>query len=149
MSRDTLRAIWKRLVPVVMHLPTAQTWRDIARDFQKLLQCPISIVAMDGKNIKIRAPSSSGRGFYNYKDCFSIVLLAVCDPYYNFALVDMGDNGRQNYSAVFFHSGIGEIFEDGSLNIPEGDVLPNTNIYVPFCFAAGKAFPSKVEIVKL
>ena len=75
--RDTLAVIWKRLVPVVMQPPTEQTWRNIARDFQKLWQCPNCIGAMDGKHIKIRAPPISGSGFYNCKGYFSIVLLAV------------------------------------------------------------------------
>ena len=63
-------------------------------------------------------------------------------------MVDIGDNGRQGDAGVFSHSRIGKKFEDCSLNIPAGDLLPNTNISVPFYFAADDAFPLKVGIVK-
>jgi hypothetical protein len=39
--------------------------------------------------------------FFNYKKHFSIVLMATCDAYYQFKLVDIGAAGSNHDATVF------------------------------------------------
>lgn len=66
-----------------------------AENFYSRQQFPNCIGAIDGKHIKIRCPPNSGSDFYiNYKQYFSIVLLAICDAQYKFTWVDIGQCGK-------------------------------------------------------
>uniref|UniRef100_A0A1X7UR70 Uncharacterized protein n=1 Tax=Amphimedon queenslandica TaxID=400682 RepID=A0A1X7UR70_AMPQE len=47
---------------------------------------------MVGKHVHIGQPSNSGSYCFNYKNWFSIVLLAVVDANHLFKLVDIGCN---------------------------------------------------------
>ena len=66
-------------------------WLDIATKFDNKWNFPHCLGAIDGKHIIIQAPPRSGSTFFNYKKSFSIVLLAVCNDNYEFALADIGD----------------------------------------------------------
>ena len=59
---------------------------------------------MDGKLVAIRAPPHSGSVYHNYKQLYSIVLLAVVDANYKFILVDVGSNGRACDAGVYARS---------------------------------------------
>eukprot|EP00795_Rhopilema_esculentum_P000876 gene876-10626_t len=56
------------------------------------------------------------------------------------------DYGRQNYSSVFNNSSFGDALNNGNLNIPTDDFLPNTGTRARFCFVPDKAFPLKETI---
>lgn len=78
---------------------------------------------MDGKHIVIQAPDKSGSAFFNYKKSFSILLLAVCDANYIFALVDIGAFGSQSDGGVFKESTFGQALESGAIKLPADSPL--------------------------
>ena len=69
-------------------------WKVVAMDFGHRWNFYNCIGAMDGKHFKIDPPLQSGSLYYNYKDYFSVVLLAVVDAHLRFIYVDVGTNGR-------------------------------------------------------
>ena len=56
--------------------------------------------AIDGKHVNIQAPKNSGSLFFNYKDTFSLVLMALVDADYWLIYVDIGDYGSQSDGAI-------------------------------------------------
>lgn len=90
---DTCRAIVKVLQPKYLSPPIEEEWTKIAKDFLDIWQFPNCFGSIDGKHIRIKAPSNSGSKYFNYKKYFSMVLLAVCDAQYRFTYVDVGQYG--------------------------------------------------------
>ena len=141
---ETSEAIIQVLLQDYMSPPeTEEQWKNIAQEFGDLWQFPHVVGAIDGKHVVIEAPAKSGTLYHNYKGTFSIVLLAVCDAKYNFTLVDVGQYGSNNDSGVLAQSKISSAFENNTLNLPESEVLPGTNLYIPYFLAGDEIFPLK------
>jgi len=51
--------------------------------------------------VAIRAPMFSGSEYYNYKNSFSIILMAVVDANYCFHYIDTGAQGQHSDGGVF------------------------------------------------
>lgn len=106
------------------------------------------IGAMDGKHVKIMPPPCTGSTFYNYKGDFTIVLLAVVDAYLRFVYVDVGTNGRISDGGVWAKTKFKEALDSNSLNVPQPNILPGTNVEVPYVIVADDAFPLTHCIMK-
>jgi len=87
-------AIWNALHPTYLPEMNREEWTKVAEQFYSKWQFPNCIGALDGKHIKIRCPPKSGSFYFNYKQYFSIVLLASCDAQYKFTWVDIGQYGK-------------------------------------------------------
>lgn len=57
--------------------PRKEKWIEISELFYNVTNFPNCIGAIDGKHIRILKPAHSGCLYYNYKQFFSINLLAV------------------------------------------------------------------------
>ena len=79
---------------------TEKEWLCIWKDFKEKWILPHYLGAMDGKHIRIECASLSGSNYYNYKEFYSMVLLAVCDSKYCFILHDTGQFGSNNESGM-------------------------------------------------
>ncbi|XP_061717545.1 uncharacterized protein LOC133525267 [Cydia pomonella] len=66
---------------------TEQEWKKKARQFELLWNFPHCIGSIDGKHIVIEAPFNSGSDYFNYKEQFSIILLAIVNADYNFICI--------------------------------------------------------------
>jgi len=62
---------------------------------------PNCIRAVYGKYIRIRKPNESGSQYFNYKNIFSTVLMAVANADYCFISVEFGAYGSSSDSNVF------------------------------------------------
>ena len=103
---------------------------------------------MDGKHILIQPPANTGSYYFNYKQRFSIVLLAIVDANYNFIYIDVGCNGRISDGGVFKNSNLSCALEENKLNMPKTDLLPFTQIKFPYFIVADEAFPLKDYLLK-
>ncbi|CAI6370824.1 unnamed protein product [Macrosiphum euphorbiae] len=119
-------AIWEYLKLLCMSLPTKEKWVEIIQGFERHANFPNCIGAVDGKHIRVVRPIDSGSLFYNYKNYFSILLMAVCDSHYNFTFVDIGSFGKCADSTVFRDSVFYKKLMNNVLNIPEDQPLTFT-----------------------
>ncbi|KAJ8959578.1 hypothetical protein NQ314_006227 [Rhamnusium bicolor] len=117
--KHTCSAIWEALNEDYLSVPTEDIWKNIANDFG----------AIDGKHIRIQAPPHTGSDYFNYKDFFSIVLLAVYDADYCFTVVDIGAKDRQSDRGIF-------------------SKLSEKSDPIHYCLVADSAFPFEVNLMR-
>ncbi|XP_046388639.1 protein ALP1-like [Ischnura elegans] len=117
--RQVCAAIWKNLQHLCFPELTTDFWLKTAAKFYEQTNFPHCIGALDGKQIRVIKPVNSGSLYYNYKNYFSILLLAMCDADYKFIFVDVGAYGKSSDSTVFKESTFKKKLDSGLLNIPE------------------------------
>lgn len=127
----------------VMPVPDEAKWNTVASEFWEKWQFPNCIGALDGKHVTIQAPKLSGSLYWNYKHAYSIVLLALVDPCYNFIVVDVGSYGKNSDGGIFLNSNFGRALEHGQLNVPRSRTLPTTNVELPMVIVGDEGFPLK------
>ena len=81
----------------------------------------------DGKHVAVECPKITGLLYHNYKEFFSEVLYAACNPNYKLIFIDVGQYGCTSDSAVLRNSELGRRFESFSLNIPSEDLADENN----------------------
>ncbi|KAL4153713.1 hypothetical protein QTP88_001546 [Uroleucon formosanum] len=102
-----------------MQLPTTSTaWEQISNGFQSRANFPNCIGAVDGKHIRVKKPSNSGSMYFNYKDYFSIILLAVVDSEYRFIYVSVGSYGKDCDSSIFKGTTFWKKLTENALHLP-------------------------------
>jgi len=125
---------------------TEQFWIQIANEFNQKWNFPHCAGAIDGKHAAILRPGKSGSLFYNYKQFFSVVLMAVTDASYKFLYYDIGGYGSEGDSTVFQNCSFGMSLLENKLNLPT-DKLVNGKP-MPFVFVSDDAFPLHKNIMK-
>jgi len=68
--------------------------------------------------VSIKKPAQSGSLYCNYKQFFSIVLMALVDANYRFFYVEASFNGASSDSGVFDMTDLKEALEDGTIGLP-------------------------------
>lgn len=128
---------------------TPDEWKQISDDFERIWNIPHCLGAIDGKHVAIKKPPGSGSYYYNYKQFFSVVLMAVVNARYEFIMVDVGTNGRVSDGGVISNTTFGRMMEDGELSIPEPETLHEEDIIpLPYFFAADDAFAMSENLLK-
>ena len=123
--------------------------KDISDQFEGQWNFPNCIGVVDGKHIVVQAPSNSGSSFFDYKGTHLIVVMAVCDAYYRFILIDIADVGRHSDGGVFSNSTFGKAVIEGTLPLPPDSSLPGTSQPdVPYVIIGDAAFPLKINLIR-
>ena len=81
--------------------PKRNYWISILEGFYNKWNFPNCIGALDGKQIRLKCPPNSGSQVFCYKKFFSLVLMALCDSYYRFVWVNIGDFGKSLSTILF------------------------------------------------
>lgn len=123
-----------------MSPPTDNDFKVIENNFWQKWNIPNCVGGIDGKHVRIKAPANSGSLFFNYKDYFSIVLLAIVDADYKFTAVDVGSYGKESDNGIFQKSVMGKKISNNTFNIPAPKQLPGTNIVLPHFLIGDEAF---------
>ena len=100
-------------------------------------------------NVRIRKPRMSGSLFHNYKNYFSVVLLAIADANYKFIYIDVGAFGKDSDSSIFERTDFYKKLENNELNIPKGHPLPGTvGPNMPYTFIGDEAFSLSRNVMR-
>lgn len=129
-------------------MPDEAKWNTVASEFWEKWQFPNCIGALDGKHVTIQAPKLSGSLYWNYKHSYSIVLLALVDPCYNFIVVDVGAYAKNSDGGIFLNSNFGRALKHGQLNVPRSRALPGTNVELPMVIVGDEGFPLKSYMMR-
>nr|CAH7748459.1 unnamed protein product [Callosobruchus chinensis] len=117
---ETCKTLWDVLAPQYLKTPeSAEEWLNISKGFDER---------------------------WNFPHCLGSI--ATCDYKYKFTFVDIGAYGSQSDGGVFGNSVFGQRLENNTMNIPPEQVLPGTNIMIPYFFVGDKAFPLKTYIMR-
>ena len=118
-------------------------WIRTADEFYERTNFPNCIGAAEGKHVRIRKSNESESQFFDYKNFFSTVLMAVADADYSFISVEVGAYGSSSVSNVFKDSTFGKLLESHKLNIPDPRVLPSDaeGLSMPFVLVGDERSP--------
>ncbi|KAJ8938754.1 hypothetical protein NQ314_011351 [Rhamnusium bicolor] len=110
--------------------PSQQLWRENAEMYKSRWNFPNAIGAIDGKQVRLKCPKKADRCFFNYKQFFSVVRLAIVDANYKFVAIYVGAYGKNSDFDIFKNSAFGKNIHDNTFNIPsptdvgDGKILP-------------------------
>ena len=149
-------AISETILHEYIKCPTSvEEWEQIASEFWMKWQLPNCLGAIDGKHVRILHPSGSGSDYFNYKGFFSIVLLAVVGPRFEFIYADVGCQGRISDGGVLRNTDFFKALEKKKLNIPQPKELPNDDVsyqdwrpVIPYYFVGDDAFSLSENLMK-
>ena len=140
--RDSCNAIWEYLSPAYLSARDKNDWIRTADEFYERTNFPNCVGAVDGKHNWTRNTNDSGSQFFNYKNIFSTVLMAVADADCCFISVNVGNCGSSSDSNVFVNSTFGKLLKSNKLSIPDPRVLPSDaeGLSMPFVLVGEEAF---------
>ncbi|KAE8743226.1 hypothetical protein FOCC_FOCC011161 [Frankliniella occidentalis] len=146
--KETCKAIYEVLHSTYLRVPASEEeWRAVAADYGSRWNYFNCVGAMDGKHVRIDPPIQSGSMFYNYKENFSIVLLAIVDAQLRFLYIDVGTNGRVGDKGVWNKSDIRRCLDEKRLKIPPPAKLPNSDKEFPFVIVGDEGFNLSSQIM--
>lgn len=131
-----------------MPVPSVTDFKRIIAEFFGKWDFPNCFGAMDGKHVRLRCPANTGSLYHNYKEYFSMVLLAIVDANYKFITVDVGSYGKEGDSGIFHKSALGQKIASGNFNVPDSDKLPESNMVLPNVLVADEAFGLDTYLMK-
>lgn len=124
---------------------TSKYWKEVANGFKDRWQMINCGVCIDGKHIRICQPARSGALYYNYKNFYSIVLMAIVNHNYEFIYVDVGKQGRISDGGVIQATTFYRRLQNETLNFPKPmDCEENLN----FVFIGDEAFALEEHVLK-
>lgn len=144
---ETLSAVCKNLQEEAFPDLTENLLKKVAEGFERRWSYPHCVGSIDGKHIRIRCPHNTGSMFFNYKEFFSVSLLALVDYNYKFLAVDVGSFGKEGDAGIFTKSLIGKFVNDAR-NFPRPDAVTGTDIILPYVVLGDEAFKLTTKLMR-
>lgn len=134
------------MVPKYIKFPDNAEFIKIAQEFEKRWRYPQGVGAIDGSHIRVKIPRDLKTAYYNYKDDYSILLLAICDANYKFYYIKCGMPGRAHDSGAFKST---ELYAKLNANelLPQSNRIIN-NVLIPYHILGDAAFELKTWLMK-
>ena len=133
----------------VFHTPTTPDgWQKVTRGFQDRWNFPHVCRALDSKHVAVQKPQNTGSIYYNYKGFFSIVMLVLCDANYRAIWAHVGSHGSESDCGIYNDSPMFQGVQEGTINLPLPEPLPNDNEDTPYFFIGDDAFPLREHMLK-
>jgi hypothetical protein len=106
------------------------------------------VESLDGKHVNIQCLIKACSAFYNYKRNNCIVLLALVEANYKFAIIDVGSYGRNSDGNIFAKSSPGKSLQNETLILPADVLLTKNGEPQPHVVDEDEAFPLKPYLLR-
>lgn len=143
-----MNAIWTKLYPIHMPVPTKKDFMNISTGFYSKYKIPHCIGCIDGRHVKIRKPSGAGSEYRNYKGYDSIAFQAVVDDKYRFIFLDAGAYGSQHDSTTFRASDLFIAMARNLLDLPKKKKILGSDFELPYYFIGDGAYTLMENMMK-
>ncbi|GBN74709.1 hypothetical protein AVEN_224459-1 [Araneus ventricosus] len=139
--KDVCKAIWTIMREECIPELFKEKFDSMALFSKSDANFPHCLGAVDGKHIRIICPMNSGSMFFNYKDYYSVVLMAVADATYRFVYLKVGSFGRDCDSTIFKQSTIlNAIIKKTRCNYQKKNLPGSESPKIPYFFVGDEAF---------
>ncbi|KAJ8910546.1 hypothetical protein NQ315_011059 [Exocentrus adspersus] len=138
---ETCAVIFNTLKTDYMKLPKSkEEWTKVASQFENRWQFINCGGALDGKHIRIVPPPKSGALYYNYKNFYSVILMALVNSNYEFMYVDVGKQGRMSDGGVLEWTSLNQKLVENKLNFPNNLETKEQFNFVLIAYATNTTF---------
>lgn len=145
--KDTLQVLNEKLTPIFLPPIKSDELKAKVEEFGQKWNSPNCVGAVDGKHVRVFCPKRTGSLYFNYKNFFSIVLLAVVDANYKFIFTEVGSYCKEGDSGIFDKSNLGKLYRSGNL-FPPPCKLPGSSVVLPHGFVGDEAFRIHTHMMK-
>ncbi|XP_048245223.1 uncharacterized protein LOC125376877 [Haliotis rufescens] len=147
--REVCQAIIEEYLDEAMTCPTTpEGWYEISDQFMEKWNFQHTCGSLDSNHVACKAPQKSGSVYYNNKEFYSIVLMAMVDADYKFLWADVVSPGASSDAQIYNESELKQMAEDGTIGFPTPDPLPNAYKDVPYFFVGEDAFGLRKQTIK-
>lgn len=148
--KEVCENIWLYFHAVYIPKPSKKRWLDIAEEFDRKAHFPHCVGAVDGKHVRVQKFANSGSMYLNYKQFFSIVLLAIVDADYRFIYVDIGAYGKDSDSSILRQTLFWQKILINKLDVPCVPLHTDQGHlkHLPYVFVGDEAFPLSSHLLR-
>ncbi|XP_059355134.1 uncharacterized protein si:dkey-121j17.6 [Carassius carassius] len=145
---ETCGALYQLMKKDYLNTPSTEAeWRAIAQDFELKWQFPHCLGALGGKQIHIQPPAKSGCLDNNNKGRFSVTIMAAVDANYKFIYASVQTQDKVSDAGLFTHSDLCKAMDQGLLNFPPPELLPNSDIAMAYMFVGDEECPLRPDLM--
>ena len=142
-----IRNLWKESVQVYFQT-TEQNFKEKIVDMEMLWQFPSCWGAIHGCHITIQCPSGGLKACkeYNFKNFYSIVMMAIVDTEDRFIWASVGFPGNSHDSVIFQSTEVWQDITENNIIPPVTKTIEDTEVYQ--MILGDSAFPFRIWLMK-